>query len=134
MGEKKRTGLIKEAQSHTPMQGAAATVNPTEAKNKTFYIMEVLPTGKENAINSQELCNRLGFDSIRELQLEIARERKAGAVILSTCQEGGGYFLPGNCQEVKQFIRTLENRARNTFMALRSARAFLDQQEEKNNS
>jgi len=133
MQENKRMGLMKEAQGHTPEQGAAATVKP-EKTCDSFIVMEALPTGKENAISSQELCSYLKFDNVRELQKEIARERKAGAVILSTCQEGGGYFLPGNDQEVKQFIKTLENRAINTFAALHSAKGLLRQQEEETDS
>lgn len=133
MHENKRMGLMKEAQDHTPEQGAAATVEPDKACN-SFLIVEALRSGKENAISAQELCTYLKFDNVRELQREIARERKAGAVILSTCQEGGGYFLPGNNQEVKQFISTLENRAKNTFAALHSAKGLLRQQEEKTDS
>lgn len=126
MQERKRLGLIKKAQYHTPMQEAAAT-----APDRTlpFMVMEALHTGKENAISAKELCDYLGFNSVRELQHEIARERKAGAVIISTCQEGGGYFLPGNDREVRQFIKTLENRANNTYEALRSAKGLLRQQE-----
>lgn len=120
-------GLMEEAQNHTPMQGAAATVEPD--KTLPFMVMEALHIGKENAISAQDLCDCLKFNSIRDLQHEIARERKAGAVILSTCQDGGGYFLPGNDREVKQFIKTLENRAKNTFAILRSARRVLRQQE-----
>ncbi len=127
MQENKRMGLMKEAQDHTPMQGTAATVEPE--KTLPFLVLEALQAGKENAISAQDLCTYLGFNNVRELQHEIARERKAGAVILSTCQEGGGYFLPGNDREVRQFIKTLENRAKNTFAALRSARGLLMQQE-----
>lgn len=127
MQERKRLGLIKKAQDHTPMQKTAATVGTD--RTLPFVVMEALDNGKENAISAQELCNFLGFNSVRELQYEIRRERKAGAVILSTCQEGGGYFLPSNEREVRQFIKTLENRANNTFEALRSARRFLRQQE-----
>lgn len=126
MHHDKRIGLIEKAKNHTP-QGASANVEPD--KTLPFVVMEALHTGKENAISAQELCDYLGFNSIRELQHEIARERKAGAVILSTCQDGGGYFLPGNDREVKQFIKTLENRAKNTFAILRSARGVLRQQE-----
>ena len=127
MQERKRLGLIKKAQDHTPMQEAAATVEPD--KTLPFVVMEALHTGKENAISAQDLCTYLGLNSVRELQHIICGERKAGAVILSTCQEGGGYFLPGNEREVRQFIKTLENRANNTYEALRSARRFLRQQE-----
>ena len=127
MQEEKRTGPIKKAQDNTPVQGTAATVGPE--KTLPFVVMEVLHTGKENAISAQELCDYLGFNSVRELQHEIARERNAGAVILSTCQDCGGYFLPENDREVRQFIKTLESRAKNTYEALRSARGFLRQQE-----
>jgi len=125
MQESKHIGLMREAKDHTP-EGAAA-IEP--CNTLPFVVMEALPAGKENAISAQDLCTYLGFNNVRELQHEIARERKAGAVILSTCQEGGGYFLPCNDREVRQFIRTLENRAKNTFAALRSARGFLRQQE-----
>jgi hypothetical protein len=126
MQDEKRIGLMEKAQNHTP-QGAAATASPYGISN--FLVMDVLRVGKGNAISAQELCNCLGFNSTRDLQHEISRERKAGAVILSTCQKGGGYFLPSNDYEVRQFIRTLENRAKNTFEALRSARGLLRQQE-----
>ena len=126
MQKEKCMGLIEKAKNHTP-QGASANAEPD--KTLPFVVMEALNTGKENAISAQELCVYLGFNSVRELQNEIARERKAGAVILSTCQDGGGYFLPENDREVRQFIRTLENRAKNTYEALRSARGFLRQQE-----
>ena len=133
MQENKRMGLMKEAQGYTPKQGTAATVEPEKTCN-SFLVMEALQVGKENAISAQELCTYLKIDTIRELQKEIAGERKAGAVILSTCQEGGGYFLPGSDQEVKQFIKTLENRAKNTFAALHSAKGLLRQQEEETDS
>lgn len=92
-------------------------------------VAEILPEGKGNAVNAQHLADTLGFDSVRELQREIARERTAGAVILSTCESGGGYYRPGSTQEVQWFVRTLENRAKNTFKALQSSRTYLEQQE-----
>lgn len=127
MQENKHIGLMEESQNRTPMQAAAATVK--SCKTFPFIVKEALQEGKENAISAHDLCTYLGFESVRLLQHQIARERKAGAVILSTCQDGGGYFLPENDREVRQFIRTLENRAKNTFVALRSARGLLKQQE-----
>lgn len=124
MQNEKRTGIMKNAQDHATMHVAAAT------ETSNFIVIEALQAGKENAISAHDLCTYLGFESVRELQHEIARERKAGAVILSTCQDGGGYFIPETDQEVRQFIRTLENRAKNTFAALCSARRFLRQQQE----
>ena len=126
MQDSKYIGLIEKAKNHTPKEASA---NAEPDRTLPFVVMEALHTGKENAISAQNLCICLGFNSVRELQNEIAIERQAGAVILSTCQEGGGYFLPGNDREVRQFIKTLENRANNTYEALRSARRFLRQQE-----
>ena len=71
-------------------------------------IKELLPTGKENAISSKELAQLAGCTSVRELQQVIAAERDAGAVILSSTK--GGYFLPANKQEIKEFCATLTSR------------------------
>ncbi len=92
-------------------------------------IEKFLLEGKQNAIASQKLANLTGCKSVRELQELIAEERAAGAVILSTAENGGGYFLPGNIGEVRAFIRTLESRGKNTLAALRSAKAYLRQME-----
>lgn len=93
-------------------------------------IEEFLLAGKKNAISSQRLADMTGCKSIRELQQIIAKERARGKVILSTCQKGGGYFLPcGDRDEVIEFIRTLQNRAKNTLCALNSAKAYLKQLE-----
>lgn len=133
MDSEKYTGLKEEHQDHTPVQGTAATVEPVNKKELRMIVADVLPAGKENAVSAEMLCSLLGFDTVRELQKEIARERAAGAVILSTCKEDGGYFLPGNVREVKEFIKTLENRGRNTLMALESARKLLQQWEDTGN-
>lgn len=90
-------------------------------------IEDFLLVGKKNAISSQRLADLAGCKSIRELQQVITEERAAGAVILSTCQDGGGYFLPQNAEEVREFIVTLESRGKHTLLALDSARAYLNQ-------
>lgn len=133
MNKRNSTGLKEEHQDHTPVQGAAATVEPVNKKESRMVVADILTHGKENAVSAEALCGRLGFESVRELQKEIARERAAGAVILSTCQEDGGYFLPGNVREVKEFIKTLENRGRNTLQALESARKLLLRWEDTGN-
>lgn len=87
--------------------------------------------GKKNAITSQTLADLVGCKSVRELQQMIAEERARGVVILSTCQNGGGYFLPcGEKSEVIEFIQTLQSRAENTLCALDSAKAYLKHIEE----
>lgn len=90
-------------------------------------IADYLPTGKQNAIPSKSLADMLGFDTVRELQKAIERERQADAVILSTCTANGGYFLPDNESEIREFIRTLSNRAKNTRRSMESAQDALDE-------
>lgn len=92
-------------------------------------IEKFLLEGKQNAIASQTLADLAGCKSVRELQEIVARERAAGAVILSTCRHGGGYFLPipGNRHEVVEYIKTLRSRAKNTLVAIESAEAYLRQ-------
>ena len=82
-------------------------------------IEKLLPVGKENAIDSQTLAELAGCKSVRELQQMIAVERANGAVIISSTT--GGYYLPANKHEIREFIATLNNRGRNTIAALESA-------------
>lgn len=93
-------------------------------------IFEILKTGKKNAIRSEYLRDMLGFKSVRALQDQIQRERLAGAVILSTTTPPGGYYLPENKAEAKEFIGTLENRATATLEALKGAREYVQNMEE----
>lgn len=92
--------------------------------NSEFAIAGLLPIGKKNAIPSQVLVELVGCGSVRELQHLIAAERKAGAVICSSTT--GGYFLPANHKETAEFCKALENRAKNTFIAIQSARRALE--------
>ena len=92
--------------------------------NSEFAIRDLLPIGKKNAIPSQVLVELVGCGSVRELQHLIAAERKAGAVICSSTT--GGYFLPANRRETAEFCKALEKRAKNTFIAIQSARRALE--------
>lgn len=93
----------------------------------TFLIANLLPTGKENAIPIKELVQLCGLSSARELQIYIAAERKAGAVICSSTT--GGYFLPASHEEMAEFCKALENRAKNTFAAIQSVKRALNKLE-----
>ena len=88
-------------------------------------VYTALRYGKENAIPSKVLAQALGFQTVRELQKQIERERAAGAVILSDSY-GGGYYLSDDPEELRRFTRTLEARARNTLKAAESAQRALD--------
>lgn len=88
-------------------------------------VQEILKTGKENALSPEYLTARLNLGTVRALQKQVEKERKKGAVILSSSVPPGGYYLPGSRYEVTEFIRTLENRAGGTMEALGSAREYL---------
>lgn len=88
-------------------------------------VKEILKTGKANSLSTEYLASRLGLSSARGLQKQVEKERREGAVILSTSTPPGGYYLPDNRREVVEFIRTLENRADGTLEALNSAKKYL---------
>ena len=90
-----------------------------------FRVRDSLRYGKAAAIASKPLAEALGFQSVRDLQKQIERERAAGAVILSDpC--GVGYYLSNDPVELARFTRTLNARAKNTMKAAQSAQMALD--------
>lgn len=93
-------------------------------------VKEILKTGKANALSPEYLAARLNLGTVRALQKQVEKERREGAVILSSSVPPGGYYLPGGRREVTEFIRTLEKRAGGTLEALNSARRYLQEFEE----
>ena len=95
--------------------------------NKTQAIFDLLPVGENHAIQSKQLAEIVGVASVRDLQNRVASEREQGALILSTCRNGGGYFRPSPGEvgktETKRYIATLRARALNTLHILRAAKA-----------
>lgn len=91
-------------------------------RNITDYT-KILPTGKENAISTSELTVLMGFSDSRALQTDISKARADGQIILSSTS--GGYYLPANDDEVREFIGALQARAIGTFKAIKSARKYL---------
>lgn len=87
-------------------------------------IAELLSYGEKSAISTPDLCRALGIDDTRLLRQIIARERKAGAVILSSC---AGYFLPETVEEVRRFVAHEDKRARSIMTAIKPARDILKQ-------
>lgn len=89
-------------------------------------VYEVLKVGERNTLSLDYLRATLGLTSNRAVQKQIEHERRQGKVILSSTQPPGGYFLPETKQEIRRFIRMLENRGSKTLDALNGARALLD--------
>lgn len=90
-------------------------------------IYDILPEGQKNAISRRELMTLTGL-SDRALRLKIAAERRSGALILSSVEQGSsGYFRPepGNAGELRRFIASMSHRGRETFAVLKATKAAL---------
>ncbi len=99
-------------------------------------IYDILPTGEENAISRRDLMRITGYTD-RQLRKQIADERRAGALILSSTDcKNGGYFRheAGNAAELRHFINSMSHRGRATFAVLKAARDALKELECEHNS
>lgn len=90
-----------------------------------FDYENILPRGKDNAVSAAALAERLGFRSVRMLQKDIEKARESGQLILSATT--GGYYLPADDEEVKEFIATLKSRALMTLRTIKHARRYLNE-------
>ena len=103
-------------------------VHTEEQSGKTGSLIEgLLPFGRENAVTTEQLVRMTGCGSARELQQRIAYEREHGAIICSG--SGRGYWRPKDRQELRQFVKTMRNRALNTLKATKGARKILQESE-----
>ena len=93
------------------------------------FVEALLPQGEANAIPTADLVRLAGYRSARDLQKEIERERRHGALILSRSGGRGGYFVPSSGEtgrrEITAYMQTLRARAINTLCTIKSARAAL---------
>ena len=101
--------------------------NKNHSGKNEFRIVNLLPCGQENAISTQDLMKLSGYDTARDLQQQIAWERNHGAVICSGSSKG--YWKPKNREEIVQFCKTMEARARNIIAATRSTKLALKKSE-----
>lgn len=102
------------------------------ARTVVQVVEPFLRQGAEHAISTRELQRWTGL-GIRDLRAQVAREREAGALILSRAE--GGYFLPDEGekgqQEMRRFLVTMRGKAVNTLRATIPAQEALRQREER---
>lgn len=106
----------------------------TPAGREQGPVERLLLHGQENAQSAPELAKLAGMRSVRELQLQIARERAAGALILSSCRgKNAGYFLPGEGTagrlELSRYVASMMRRGTRCMAAALAAREALRQVE-----
>lgn len=76
------------------------------------YIESLLGKGEINAIKTDILMTLTRFSNVRELRLQVERERKNGVLILSS---GKGYYLPSDdketaLSEIQAFVKSADSR------------------------
>ena len=98
-------------------------------ERKEGKVESLLQRGAEHALSTRALMGLCGFSSVRELRKAVETERRAGALILSKRENGGGYFLPADGEkgraETASFLRVVDASVRHYEIAAAPARAFL---------
>lgn len=99
-----------------------------QGEKRDFLIYPLLPAGADNAVSRRHLSAVVGL-SDRMLRRQIAHERHSGALILSSTGRGG-YYRPGDADELRRFVASMSHRASETFTALSAARRALEEMDE----
>jgi biotin operon repressor len=107
-----------EAGSATREESTTRTKSIPHLSANGNKILQQLAHGRKNAITRRMLMAETKMPD-RAMRLEIEAMRRAGIVILA---DVSGYYLPGNVEEVQEYIRQEEARARSTFQSIQSAR------------
>jgi hypothetical protein len=91
-------------------------------------ITDYLSPGKANAKSQKYLAGVTGL-SPREVRRAIFNARKAGALICSTCDADGGYFLadPDNPTDAAQYVRMQKSRIKSAQTAIKAVADFVKQ-------
>lgn len=84
-------------------------------------LIDIIPTGKVNAISRAELSIRTGL-SLREVDRVVFEARKNGVVI---CSSGKGYFIPRTAAEALAYYAAQHSRIKSGNIALRPVRDFI---------
>ena len=92
----------------------------------TAELLNLLPTGKKNGIKNEDLQKILNTDK-RGVSLQIQRARMNGAVI---CSGNGGYYLPQNDEEIRDFYNDMRARCLSLLTAIKPAGDYLKKQGE----
>ena len=87
-------------------------------------IYDLLPVGAENAVSRRELSALTGRED-RQLRRQIARERRAGVLILSSSESNGGYYRAASREELQRYVRSMQSRCREILAVIRAAQEAL---------
>ncbi len=85
-------------------------------------IIDLIPTGKDDAITREELVKRTGFTD-RIIREQISQARRDTVIINN--QDGRGYYKSSDSAEIERYIKQESKRARTIFYRLNGARKAL---------
>lgn len=72
--------------------------------------------GKGNAVSRKTLAALTGL-SDRHVREEIEKERRSGILICSHMEAGGGYYLPADEMEIREYYNTQTSRISSLILA-----------------
>lgn len=72
--------------------------------------------GKENAVSRKALAALTGL-SDRSVRGEIEKERRSGRLICSHMEAGGGYYLPADEMEIREYYNAQTSRISSLILA-----------------
>lgn len=86
-------------------------------------ILNNIKPGRENSISRDKLVSITGIND-RTIRDTIADLRAEGVPIISNTNKGGQY-LPATQEEAQEYISSMENRAKNTFVSIKATKEWL---------
>lgn len=92
-------------------------------------IYDLLPIGAENAVSRRELSALTGIED-RQLRRQIAKERRAGVLILSSSESNGGYYRAASREELQRYVRSMQSRCREILAVTRAAQEAIEAERE----
>lgn len=87
-------------------------------------IYDLLPIGAEYAISRRELSALTGIED-RQLRRQIAKERRAGVLILSSSESNGGYYRAASREELQRYVRSMQSWSKEILTVIRTAEEAL---------
>lgn len=89
----------------------------------SIRLVDLIPSGRENAVTGRELASLLGMDC-RDVSRTIEKLRADGEPVCATCDSSRpGYFLAEGPEDLERYIASLDRRLR----AIRRTRAALEE-------
>lgn len=93
---------------------------------RNIDIVQFIPIGSKNAITRADLRDKTGLGD-RQLREAISQARRTTCICNK--QDGNGYYIPDQVQEIQSFIAQETHRAKSIFWSLKGARELMRQME-----